>query len=166
VSGRDPYRRPAPAPVSASKRARAVATRPESPEERDQREAQELAESRKKHFRAETALASEELGRARLAFGIGMRLAGAAMFVLTLLSIGAHASSIAGGATSIWVGRIGPVGLFLGPYLVVVGAGGAADKHSTPMWWRIGAIGAFLAGLAAGGSFEVDLAIFVADAFY
>lgn len=163
VSSREtPYRKPAPAPIGTT-RGRAVATRPESPEERDRREAQELAEARKKAFRAQSAVALEELERARLAFAIGMRLTGAALLALAFFTIGSHAHAIAGGATSIWVGRMGPWGLFVGPFLIVTGGGGAASKDSLPMWWRVGVVATAIVGAWAGSSFEIDLAIWVAD---
>jgi hypothetical protein len=157
-----PYRRIAPAPVAKTK-PRAVASRPETPEERDRREALELAGSRKKRFKLEAVIAGQELERARLTFGITMRALGAVLVALSFVTIGMHASAIADGARTIWVGRMGPIGLFVGPFLVIAGGGGAASKDSLPMWWRVGIGITAVIGMIVGHSFEVDLSLFAAS---
>ncbi len=165
VSSDSPYRRPGPTP-RAPARKRAVATSPETPEERDTREALELAGRRRRAFSTESAIAREELHRARRAIAIGMRLTGAALLGLAFFTIGLHAHSIADGATSLRVSRLGPFGLVLGPFLMIAGGGGAASKDSLPMWWRVGVFVAFGVGAVLGTELEIDMAIWIADLFF
>lgn len=158
-----PYRKPAPAPVPRQKGR--VVERSESPDEREAREARELAQARKDSFRAQSALVASELEEARKRFDRGLRIAGAALLGISVLAIGLHADAIASGATYVTVGRIGPLGLTLGPFLVVTGSAGASRKESLPVWWRGAVIGLVLVSTFALRFLEIEIAEWIANTF-
>lgn len=162
MASETPYRKRSPVPPPE----RAVVTLAEPPEERDARVERELTAARQRTFRAQSARMAVELEAARRRHDRTMRLAGAGFLLLSLALLALHVHAVAEGASSIRVGRLGPWMMFVGPFLLAFGSGGASDKHSHPTWWKIGVVVAFLLGPILGGAFEVDLTLALVDLFY
>lgn len=162
VSAGTPYRKPSPTPPPE----RTVVKLAETPEEAAARVEREIAAARQRTHRAQSARAQADLEEARRRYDRSLRLAGAFFVVLGLGLLALHVRDVAGGAESITVSRLGPWTMFVGPFLLIAGSGGASDKHSLPGWWKVGVIAAFLLGPALGSTFEVDLTLALVELFY
>lgn len=162
VSSDAPYRKASPTPPPEKNVVRLA----ETPEEQAARVEREIAAARQRGYRAQSARAQAELEEARRRYDRSLRLAGAFFVALTLGLLALHVRDVAGGAESITVSRLGPWTMFVGPFLLIAGSGGASDKDSLPGWWKVGVIAAFLLGPALGSTFEVDLTLALVELFY